>query len=92
MPAASKSTVQAIEMIKVKSSNLLEIGYDETQAKLFVRFNGGKLYQYDPVPPIVFMGLRECQSKGRYLATQVIPFFRCRQVSDSELKVKTVVH
>jgi hypothetical protein len=90
MPTAS--TIQTIEMIKVRSSNLTEIGYDETQAKLFVRFIGGKLYQYDPVPPIVFMGLRECQSKGRYLATQIIPFFRCRQVSDSELRSKVIVH
>jgi len=76
------STIQTIEMIKVKSSNLLEIGYDEKEAKLFVRFNGGKLYCYDPVPPIIFLGLKECRSKGRYLATQVIPFFRCRQLTD----------
>ena len=76
-----------IEMIKVKSANLSEIGYSERQAKLFIRFNGGKLYVYHPVPPIVYMGLKFSQSKGRYLATQIIPFFSCRQVSESELKV-----
>jgi len=81
-----------IEMIKVKSANLAEIGYSEEQAKLFVRFLGGKLYCYEIVPPIVFLGLRKCQSKGRYLATQVIPYFRCRQVSDSEFKSEVRVH
>ena len=82
------SDIPTVEMIKVKSSNLIEIGYSEKEAKLFVRFNGGKLYVYDPVPPIVWMGLRECQSKGRYLFTQVVPFFRCRHASDSELHSK----
>jgi hypothetical protein len=80
-----------VDMLKVKSSNLMEIGYSEKDAKLFVRFIGGKLYVYDPVPPIVWMGLRECQSKGRYLATQVIPFFRCRRLADAELNSKVRV-
>jgi len=86
------SAIQTIEMIKVKSSNLLEIGYSEMEAKLFVRFIGGKLYCYDPCPSIIFLGLRHSQSKGRFLATQVVPFFRCRQVSDSELMSKVRVH
>jgi hypothetical protein len=73
-------------MLKVKSANLAEIGYSEKQAKLFVRFIGGKLYVYQPVPPIVFLGLKFSQSKGRFLASQIVPFFGCRQVSDLELK------
>lgn len=78
-----------VEMIEVKSSNLHSFGYDEQEAKLFVRFKfDGKLYCYSPVPPIVFMGLRECQSKGRYLQSQIIPFFNCRHASESELNHK----
>jgi hypothetical protein len=80
-----------IEMIKVKSTNISEVGYSEKQAKLFVRFNTGKLYCYEIVPPVVFLGLRYSQSKGRYLSTQVIPFFRCRHASDSELKPQVQV-
>lgn len=81
-----------VEMIKVKSSNLLEIGYNEETARLYVRFIGGKLYCYDPCPSIIFLGLRYSHSKGRFLATQIVPFFRCRHVSDSELKSKVSIH
>ncbi len=70
-----------VTMIEVESSNVQAIGYDEKEAKLLVRFkDGGWLYEYDPVPPIVYLGLKECQSKGRYLQTQVIPYFRSRRV------------
>lgn len=80
MPAVSKDT---IPMIKVKSSNLAEIGYDEYGAKLYVRFrnDGSRLYVYEIVPPIVWLGLLNCHSKGSYLRTQIIPFFRCRTLS-----------
>jgi hypothetical protein len=81
-----------VAMVKVKSSNLAEIGYDEREARLFVRFKDcARLYQYDPVPPIVWLGLRECQSKGSYLRTQVIPYFRCRQVAENEFRTKAVI-
>lgn len=79
-----------VEMVEVKSSNIQAIGYDTEEAKLYVRFkDGGWLYQYDPVPPIVWLGLRECQSKGRYLQTQIIPFFRCRRIYE-QLKNTTL--
>jgi hypothetical protein len=81
-----------VAMIKVQSSNLMEIGYDETTARLYVRFNGGKLYCYDPCPSIIFLGLKYSHSKGRFLATQIVPFFRCRQVNDSELQSRVSVH
>ncbi len=81
-----------VSMLKVKSSNLVEIGYDEREAKLFVRFKDcAKVYQYDPVPPIVWLGLRECQSKGSYLRTQVIPYFRCRRVPENEFRAQALV-
>jgi hypothetical protein len=82
MPTANKY----VGMIEVKSSNVQNIGYSETTARLFVRFkDGGRLYRYDPVPPIVWLGLLHSQSKGSYLATQVIPFFRCTRASESDL-------
>lgn len=70
-----------VAMIQVESTNIESIGYDEKKAKLYLRFrDGGKLYEYDPVPPIVWLGLRYAQSKGHYLRTQIVPFFRCRRV------------
>ena len=79
-PVANK-----VEMIKVESSNLLEIGYSEKKARLYVRFrDGGLLYFYDPVPPIVWLGLLHSVSEGRYLATQIVPFFRYTRASENE--------
>jgi hypothetical protein len=79
-------TDQQVKMIAVKSSNLLEMGYSERAAKLFVRFrDGGRLYFYDPVPPIVWLGLLHSESKGGYLHSQVIPFFRCTRELTKEL-------
>lgn len=84
--ARKMPTTNKVEMVEVKSSNLAAAGYDEPEAKLYVRFrDGGGLYCYDPVPPIVWLGLRECQSKGSYLRTQIIPYFRCRRVAESAL-------
>jgi hypothetical protein len=74
----------ATTMVEVKSTNIQSIGYDEKEAKLFVKFKEcASLYQYDPVPPIVWLGLRECQSKGRYLKTQIIPYFRCTRIANT---------
>jgi hypothetical protein len=73
------------EMIEVQSSNIHSIGYLESEAKLFVKFKDyPKIYQYDCVPPVVWLGLKFSQSKGRYLKTQVIPYFRCKQLSASD--------
>lgn len=82
-----------VEMIPVKSSNLQSIGYDEKEATLFVKFIGcASLYQYDRVPPIVWLGLKECRSKGQYLQTQIIPFFRCREVVNMPPTVAKATH
>lgn len=79
-------TTNKIEMIEVQSSNVQQIGYSEKNARLFVRFkDGGRLYYYDPCPPVVWLGLLHSQSKGRYLASQIIPFFRCTRASEAAL-------
>lgn len=75
-----------VDMEAVTSSNLEAIGYDEREATLFVTFKGcPTVYAYQPVPPVVWLGLKFSQSKGRYLKTQVIPFFQCRQVRGADL-------
>jgi hypothetical protein len=76
------------EMIPLTSSNLESIGYQETTARLFVRFkDGGRLYYYDPCPKIIFLALLHSQSKGSFLATQVIPYFRYTRAKETDLNV-----
>jgi len=76
-----------VTMIPVQSSSIAQIGYDANDSRLYVKFkdDGKRLYYYVGVPLIVWLGLKECHSKGRYLQTQVIPYFLCQKISDSDL-------
>jgi len=60
--------------IKVEgSSNVASYGYDEPGRSLEVRYKSGALWEYHKVPPDKFKGLNEAQSKGRYVASAIIP-------------------
>ena len=50
----------------VASSNLAAVGYDSSQAELFVAFNTGTLYCYFHVPVVVYRGLMTASSHGSY--------------------------
>lgn len=56
-----------MEMIKVSSSDLRSVGYDElTQTLVIVFHNGSYAYQYPNVPKEIYEGLMNASSKGRY--------------------------
>lgn len=55
------------EMHPVSSSNVAEIGYDEINRIVFVRFLNGSLYKYNDVPAIEYEALRDAPSIGSYL-------------------------
>jgi hypothetical protein len=55
------------EMIQVSSSNVAEIGYDESTQTVYVRFLNGSLYGYKNVPVHEFEGLKNAPSVGSYL-------------------------
>lgn len=54
-------------MHAVESSNLDAIGFDPRSSRLYVRFRGGALYEYDDVPLDVFVRLCLAPSKGSAL-------------------------
>jgi len=56
----------------VESTMLTAAGYDEKESKLVVVFNNGKAYEYYDVPPEVYQGLMEAESKGGYMQANVI--------------------
>ncbi|GBU25375.1 hypothetical protein R83H12_02018 [Fibrobacteria bacterium R8-3-H12] len=56
-----------VEMIKVSSSNVREIGYDEVNKTLYVKFLSNSLYVYNGVPIDKFDGLKNASSVGSYL-------------------------
>ena len=55
------------EMIPVSSSNIAEIGYNEENQEVYVRFLNNSLYVYKGVPVFEFEGLRDAPSIGAYL-------------------------
>ena len=55
------------DMTPVSSSNVSEIGYDEKNQVVYVRFTNGSLYIYKGVPILDFEGLKNAPSIGSYL-------------------------
>ncbi|MDO7977728.1 KTSC domain-containing protein [Oceanotoga teriensis] len=64
-----------IEMVFVESSNLLEVGYDENNELLYVRFKNNSLYFYKGVPKFQYETLLNSQSVGRYFANNIRNFY-----------------
>ena len=69
-----------MEMTNVDSSNVESVGYDEDSSTLQVEFKNGGVYQYFDVPEEVFVGLRDADSVGRYLATTIKGTYRYSKV------------
>lgn len=69
-----------MEMINVSSSNVASVGYDEDSSTLQVEFNNGSTYQYFDVPEHVFSGLRDANSVGGYLASNIKGTYRYSKV------------
>ena len=70
-----------MELIKVESSMVYAVGYDEEAETLEVVFNSGGIYHYFEVPKEVYEGLLAAESKGRYMHASVIdvyPYARVR--------------
>jgi hypothetical protein len=64
-----------MQLDPVESSMLAAIGYDENLKALVVLYNSGKAYQYLEVPPQIFQGLLNAESKGRYMLDNVIDHY-----------------
>ena len=57
-----------MEMIGVKSSNIVSIGYEKTN--LYVNFNNGS-YVYYNVPKVVYDEMLLAPSKGKYMWAKI---------------------
>ena len=64
----------------VTSSNISEVGYDETSRVLEVLFSNGSVYQYFDVPPQIYAELMQAGSIGQYLNANVKGNFRYARV------------
>lgn len=64
----------------VSSSNIAEIGYDESRRVLEVLFKSGNVYQYFDVPPQEHQALMQASSYGQYLNANIKGRFRYARV------------
>ena len=69
-----------MEMVKVKSSNLDSIGYNESDRKLRVLFKGGRLYEYSNVPIDIFIALQKAESLGKFFQANVRTSFKFERI------------
>lgn len=61
------------EPIKVKSSNIASISYDEEFNILRVKFHTGSIYDYDDVPMELYNKFLKSTSKGKFFHENIRP-------------------
>lgn len=87
-----RKSMPGIKMIPVKSSNVVEMGYDAEMQTLAVTFRGDRWYVYNFVPPEKWEELKKTDSVGAYLHDKIIGNYSCEKVEKGEvLKVEEEV-
>ena len=71
----------SIQHIRVSSSNIRSIGYDECSSILEVRFHGGGLYQHYDIPASLFDDFLNAGSKGGFYYRRLRNRYGCRRIS-----------
>jgi KTSC domain len=67
-------------MFRMSSSNVAAAGYDRGRKILRVRFVRGATYDYLEVPAIVYRGLLDAPSKGRFVNSHIKPYYAYRRL------------
>lgn len=66
-----------MEMIRVSSSAIRAVGYDESSALMKITFVEGHTYNFCRVPIHVFRGLLSAASKGTYYNNHIRDRYQC---------------
>lgn len=69
-----------MDRIRVRSSNIRSIGYDQKTQTLDVEFLKGGVYQYFDVPGGTWLGFVAADSKGKYFIAQIRENYRYSKV------------
>ena len=68
-----------MDLVRVESSMISAVAYDDAARELFVIFNTGQTYVYSDVPREVYDALLKSDSKGSYMKDFVIDMYRHRR-------------
>lgn len=66
-----------MDMIRVSSSAITEVGYDPITMRMKIRFVQGHTYDFCRVPAHVFQALVSAHSTGRYYNDHIRDHYRC---------------
>jgi hypothetical protein len=69
-----------MDRIRVVSSNIRSVGYEESSETLEIEFTSGTIYQYSDIPESEYEGLMNAASKGRYFNQNIKDCYRYIQV------------
>ena len=69
-----------MNLIKVDSSMIYAVGYDEEAQILEVVFKRTGVYRYHNVPKDVYEGLLASDSKGSYMRNMIIDMYPAEQL------------
>ncbi len=65
MPMGQQPVVDGIQHADLNSSNIWGTAYDPSSGKMQVRFQGGKEYEYDGVPPNIYKAFSEGRASAK---------------------------
>jgi hypothetical protein len=66
-----------MEMIHVRSTAIIAIGYDLTAQQMKIKFQQGHTYDFCRVPAHIFEGLMNSSSKGMYYNRHIKDRYQC---------------
>jgi hypothetical protein len=79
-----------MKLKKVKSSNIVAVGYDAKKKMLAIEFNGGVIYNYKDIPPQTYHKFMNAVSKGSYFHSHIRDIYKYEKVEKEDGSAKPV--
>lgn len=69
-----------VDVIRVESTSLQAVGYDEATRVLYVQFRAGGIYAYQAVPASIYNDLLRAPSVGRFFNEMIRDRFPFQEI------------
>jgi hypothetical protein len=66
-----------MDMIRVRSTAIRAVGYDQATQRMKITFIEGHTYDFCHVPEYIFKGLLDARSVGRYYNDHIKDRYQC---------------
>lgn len=67
----------------VKSSHIVSVGYNALESRLYIKFDGDKVYEYFSVPETIYTGMITTNSPGRFANSNIYKAFDYRRCTEA---------